>query len=106
MNSIPKYFFPDGFKSKYDARKVESSLIKLESHGFVSKCKNNPKKKASHRNPNYIYESRAITDLQPEIEEDLETKKKDMLGLLGELGNIEEDALYFKGQVEEKNGKA
>ena len=106
LNSIPSHYGVSEHQIKYDARKVESSLIKLENYGFVKKCKNDPKKKVGHRNPDFIYESRDITELQPELKQELEIQTKDMLGLLDELGNIEEDAMYYKSQMkEESNGE-
>jgi predicted transcriptional regulator len=102
LNSIPTYYLENGNQIKHDPGKVEKSLIKLARHRFVSKCKNMPKKKAGHRNPEFIYEAQDLTVIYPEIEKELENKKKDMLNLLGEIGNVEEDSLHYKNQMEKR----
>lgn len=102
LNGIPAYYLDKDDQIKHDPGKIEKSLIKLERHRFVSKCKNNPKKKAGHRNPDFIYEAQDLTETYPKIEQELESKKKDMLNLLGEIGNVEEDALHYKNQLENK----
>ena len=101
LNSFPSYFLKS--KGKFDPRKVEASLIKLVNRGFVSKCKNHPKKKEGHRPPDYIYESKDLTEVQSDIEKQLEETRTDMLNLLKELGNVEEDSLHYKNELERKN---
>ncbi len=103
LNSLPSHFVPPEFQVKYDPRKVEASLIRLVSYGFIKKCKNKKIKKLGHRNPDFIYETKDITELQSESEQSLQQAIKDRLGLFDELGNIEEDAMSFKSQLEERN---
>lgn len=106
LNSIPNHLVPSKYQVRYDPRKVESSLIKLENFGFVKKCKNSENKKIAHRKPDYIYESMGFTELQPKIEQEFEKTRKDLLGLIGEMGNTEEDALFVRSQMREgSNGE-
>ncbi len=105
LNSIPSHFVPADYRKKYDPRKVESSLIKLTNYGFVIKCKNNLEKKLGHRNPDFIYESKDITVLQPEMKNAIDITRDETLRLLSEVGNVEEDALTYKNQLEKNNGK-
>lgn len=102
LSGIPYYLLDKEEQIKHDPGKVEKSLIRLERRKFVSKCKNNPKKKEGHRNPDFIYEAKDLTEIIPNIEKDLEVRKKEMLNLLGEIGNVEEDALYYKNQLAKK----
>ena len=47
-----------------------------------------------------------FTELQPKIEQELEKTRKDLLGLIGEMGNTEEDALFARSQMKEgSNGE-
>jgi len=102
LNAIPQYYLDSDEQIKHDPGKVEKSLIRLAKRRFVSKCKNDHEKKENHRPPNFLYEAEDLTKIQPKIEHDLEERKKDMLNLLGEIGNVEEDALYYKNQLKEK----
>jgi len=103
LNSFPQFTVLEKFRIKYDAGKVGASLKKLVEHGFVVKCKNNPKKKAGHRNPDFIYESNDISVLDTKIKEEISATKKATLELIEEMGATEEDNMSYKKILEEKN---
>lgn len=90
LNTLPSDYSMKKFHSNFKEKSVLESLNKLESLGFLKKCKNPNRKSSGGRPAKDLYEANTIASLKNITQKRLDDTRSEMLNVIGELLNIEE----------------
>lgn len=93
---------PKEFRTTYSEKSVATSLTKLTTLGFVTKCKNNERNSSGGRPAEILYETVLLPSIKENIIKTLDSYKQGILHTILPFESMEEGITLKEGAPEEK----